>query len=484
MRILLIHPPNSRSSVAPGRFEPLGLEVLAALVPDHEVRILDLRIDGFRELDHQIATFHPALAGISVNNSIHASQARRVIGYLHDHYPHIIQVVGGHHVTLVPEDFHIPGIKAIFRGWAEKSFPAFIKAWDEGKSPDSIQGIELLDRGEVRIHNEMAHDLKASDLPFPRRDLIKKYIKSYHSDMGFRTSLVNTTRGCTYRCSFCCVWQAAGGQFIIRNPEDVFHEIANLPGFIPWVFFADDNTFLNPDNALRLCRMIKGAKIRKKYSGYCRSDTITRYPEMMREWRSIGLENLCVGFETISDNHLGELNKKNTLANNEKAARILNDIGIPFRPHFLVDPAFEKEDFSRIMCYIRKNQLKSPIFPILTPIPGTTYFSEVKHTIILGYEFFDFAHAVVPTRMPSRDFYRSWMNLYFRSYPIWKNMRYFVMKTIAKMNDNKDLQKKYYHIRLLNLFILRMVGVYLFFKFVRHYRSLEHLKLMHPPRSG
>lgn len=481
MRILLIHPPNSRSSVAPGRFEPLGLEVLAALVPEHEVRILDLRIDGFREFDHQMNAFQPTLAGISVNNSIHALQARKVIGYIHDQYPYIIQVVGGHHVTLVPEDFHIPGVQAIFLGWAEKSFPGFIKALDQGTSPDSIQGIELLDRGEVRIRNEMARDLKASDLPFPRRDLVKKYTKSYRSDMGFRTSLVNTTRGCVYRCSFCCVWQAAAGQFIIRSPEDVFHEIAHLPDFIPYVFFADDNTFLNPDNALRLCQMIKEAKIRKKYSGYCRSDTITRYPEMMKEWRLIGLENLCVGFETTSDNHLGELNKKNTLVNNELAARILNDIGIPFRPHFLVDPVFEKEDFNRIMCYVRKNQLKSPIFPILTPIPGTVYHSEVKDKIILGYEFFDFAHAVVPTRMPPRDFYRSWMNLFFMSYPVWRNLKYFIRRTLAKMTGNQEQQKKYSHIRLLNLFILRIVGVYLFFKFVRHYRSLEHLKLKHPP---
>jgi hypothetical protein len=54
MRILLIHPPDSKASLAPGRFEPLGLEVLAAVVPDHDVRILDLRIDDFKELDHQL----------------------------------------------------------------------------------------------------------------------------------------------------------------------------------------------------------------------------------------------------------------------------------------------------------------------------------------------------------------------------------------------------------------------------------------------
>ncbi|HNS47296.1 MAG TPA: hypothetical protein PKH94_08670, partial [Bacteroidales bacterium] len=63
MKILLIHPPNSKASIAPGRFEPLALEVLAALVPDHDVSILDLRIDTYRVLDDQIASFHPVIAG-------------------------------------------------------------------------------------------------------------------------------------------------------------------------------------------------------------------------------------------------------------------------------------------------------------------------------------------------------------------------------------------------------------------------------------
>ncbi|MDD5508967.1 MAG: radical SAM protein [Bacteroidales bacterium] len=473
MKILLIHPPDSKVSIVPGRFEPLGLEVLAAVLPDHDVRILDLRIDHYRVLDRQIDTFKPIVIGITVNNSVHVNQALRLITYIHDQYPDIIQVVGGHHATMLPADFRIPGVHAIFLGWAEKSFPEYIECLEHRKPFDQVQGIEILDQGELRVHNDIRHDLQASEIPLPRRDLVERYLKKYHSDMGFRTSLVNTTRGCAYRCSFCGVWQASGGQFIIRSAEDVCNEIVSLPKFIHRVFFADDNTFLNPENALKLCRMIKEAKIRKKYSGYCRSDTITRYPDMMREWKEIGLDNLCVGFETTSNVHLGELNKKNTIANNEQAARILNDIGIPFRPHFIIDPGFEKEDFSRVMHYVTKNHLKSPIFPILTPIPGTMYHSEVKDHIILNYDYFDFAHAVIPTRLSPRDFYIAWIHLYFLSYPVRKNLKLFFLKTFASITRNKDSVKKNSHLRLINLLMLRLVGIFLCVKLVRHYHSLE-----------
>jgi radical SAM superfamily enzyme YgiQ (UPF0313 family) len=197
----------------------------------------------------------------------------------------------------------------------------------------------------------------------------------------------------------------------------------------------------------------------------------------MREWREIGLDNLCVGFETTDSDHLDELNKKNTASNNEQAARILNDIGIPFRPHFLVDPSFEKEDFSRIIEYVRKNKLKSPIFPILTPIPGTKYYFEVMGNIFLNYDYFDFAHAVVPTKMSPKDFYRSWINLYYEAYPLGRNLKGFFLKTYAKITGNKAEEKKHSHLRLVNLFMLRIVGIFLYFKLVNHYRSLEKLKI-------
>lgn len=244
MNVLLIHPPDSRHSIAPGRFEPLALEVLAATIPGHNSHILDLRIDGMKALDSCLKRLDP--------------------------------------------------------------------------------------------------DITSADIPYPRRDLVQKYSCKYLSDTGHRTSLVNTSRGCPYRCSFCSIWKANSGRFFLRDIEQVYQEIVSLPKDIEYVFFADDNTFMNPGRALKLALMLEKSGIRKKYSGYCRSDTITHHPDIMKVWKNIGLNNLCVGYEVTSDDELKEVNKKNVTAHNESAARILNELGIPFRPHFLISPDFEK----------------------------------------------------------------------------------------------------------------------------------------------
>lgn len=49
MKILLINPPSGELTIGLNRLakpEPLALEILAAAVPDHEVQILDMDLDG------------------------------------------------------------------------------------------------------------------------------------------------------------------------------------------------------------------------------------------------------------------------------------------------------------------------------------------------------------------------------------------------------------------------------------------------------
>jgi hopanoid C-3 methylase len=475
MKILLIHPPDSKVSIAPGRFEPLALEVLAACVPLHEVRILDLRIDKFRELDNQLTTFKPAVAGITVNNAIHCNPAKKVIGDIVTNHPSVKVIVGGFHAAMMPEDFRIPGISAIFSGWAEKSFPEYIDSLENNNSLESVRGIEVLENGRTLFRNPAAWDLEPSDIPYPRRDLVYKYYKKYRSDTGFKTALVNTTRGCPYRCSFCGVWQVAGGHFLIRPPEHVFNEISEIPSNIHRVFFADDNTFINPANAAGLYKLIRESGIRKKYSGYCRSDTIIRYPELMHDWKEIGLDNLCVGFEGTDNTSLQQFNKKNEEVNNARAAQILNDIGIPFRPHFLIEPTFTGEDFRRIFEYVQHHKLKSPIYPILTPIPGTAYYNEVKDQIILGYDYFDYAHSTMKTTLPPKEFYALWVRLYTHSYPLLKNFKNFFLNKLSGLSGNISGKRKYAYLNLVNLLMLQLFGILLKKKIMRHIIYLEQV---------
>ncbi|GAI77350.1 unnamed protein product, partial [marine sediment metagenome] len=57
MKILLVKPPKSQKVFTFSRSEPLELEYLASAVKEHEVKILDMRID--RDLMKRLEQFRP-----------------------------------------------------------------------------------------------------------------------------------------------------------------------------------------------------------------------------------------------------------------------------------------------------------------------------------------------------------------------------------------------------------------------------------------
>ena len=64
MRILLVQPDSNKTCIGFKRLarpEPLALETVAGMVPEHDVRILDMRCDP--DLEKALKAFEPDLVG-------------------------------------------------------------------------------------------------------------------------------------------------------------------------------------------------------------------------------------------------------------------------------------------------------------------------------------------------------------------------------------------------------------------------------------
>jgi len=470
MNLLLLYPPDNPELLVKYAFEPLGLETIAATVPEHDVQIVDMRMESYKGLDRILAEFQPQLIGVSVNNTIYVNEARQLMRHVRAKLPEAALVVGGQHVSAVPQDFYHPDVDAIFTGWADTSFPAYVKALANDRPPEDIPGLIVLEEGKVVMKSPNSFfRIKPEDIRTPRRDLIKKYWKKYRNEVLTRTALVNTARGCPFKCSFCSVWKSVGGHFMVRSAEDVFEELKSLPKDVRFVFFADDNTFVNVKRANRLAELIENSDLKLQYSGYCRSDTIVRYPEMIERWHKIGLVNLCVGFEAVDNEQLKKINKKNKSDINQQAAELLHSMGQHFRPHFLVDPDFEKPEFKKIWEYVDRLGLASPVFTMLTPLPGTEFYEANKSRIHKGYDFFDFAHWVYPPRLGPEKFLENYSGLYHRAYSIRRHTKIFLRKWADRLRGKPTNGQHHMHIPLLKLLIFRMVSIFWERKLRRQY---------------
>ncbi|MEN6465309.1 MAG: cobalamin-dependent protein, partial [Syntrophaceae bacterium] len=103
MKILLIQPAKPLKALGGedfSIFEPLALEYLAAgVMPDHDVRILDMRLDG--DLAPVLQEFGPDLVGIT-SFTVHVNTVKGLFQQIKDFNPAIVTVVGGHHATIMP----------------------------------------------------------------------------------------------------------------------------------------------------------------------------------------------------------------------------------------------------------------------------------------------------------------------------------------------------------------------------------------------
>ena len=421
MRVLLVQPDQNCTMGLQqlARVEPLGLEMIAgALWSRHEVALLDLRLepDG---LAGTLAAFRPHLAGISVTFTIDVYRALDIASATKAANPRTFVFVGGHHPSLRPEDFYHPAVDAIVVGEGELTASEMVDTVASEGDLGRVLGLVLNQSQGQQFtgYRPLLKDLDA--LPHPTRVLNPISRKDYYAIIIWPIALVETARGCPHRCRFCSVWPFHRGIVRYKSPQRVVREVAALEQ--PHVMFTDDNFLTHGERAGEIARLLREQGIEKRYSLEARSDDIVRHPGVIEKWREVGLDHVFIGFERPAQRGLDALNKHNSVKNNEEALAILRSSGIEPNPSFISDPGDDHEDFAALRAYMRRLGLKFPFFSVLTPLPGTDLFAEVKDSLTTdNYELFDLAHAVTPTRLPPAEFYEEFAMLWRQAYPPWK----------------------------------------------------------------
>lgn len=421
MRILLIQPPKAPATIGGEDvyiYEPLALEYVAAgVAADHEVRILDLRLS--KNLQDTLQSFRPDIVGITAY-TVHVNVARHLFAEIKGLNPEALTVVGGHHATVAPEDFISPFIDIIVIGDGVFAFREIVERFEKRGQFDDIPGVAIpKDNGLFRTEPRPCDDLDA--VPFPDRSSTAPYRAHYHSEWMRPLASIRTSKGCPYRCNFCALWKLTGGRYLRRDPEKIVEELAGIGE--NFVFFADDESLIDTARMMSLAELIRSSGIKKRYFLYGRADTIARSPRLLKLWRSVGLERVFVGFEFFRDEDLALIHKGSTSYDNEKAAKILADLGIEVYASFIVRPEFRREDFAAFGPYCEKLGLRFATFAVLTPLPGTDLYDEVKDRLITrNYDLFDFLHTLLPTTLPLEDFCEECYRLYKEAIPFRRQL--------------------------------------------------------------
>ncbi len=418
------------------RLEPLDLELVASGIgEEHDIRILDMEVvrNPVKQFERSVRTFAPDIIGFGgYSNQAHhvkqlAEQARQLC-------PDALIIAGGVHATIVPSDFKLPGVvDAVVRGDGVSACGELVQQWAETKTlPETDYILPVKSEGfDAKAKLDPPPLNSCCITTRPRRDLVdaSKYYCVVGGSEGARlktlfpqVASMRTSVGCPHRCSFCVVHFLANGKYLQRTPEDVVDEIAEIEQ--EYIYFVDDEMFINAKRATEIGRLLKERGIRKKYISWARADTICAHRDMFELWQSIGLETLYVGLESLDESYLTDYNKGVDASENRRAVEILRELGIGLHAAFIVNPDFEEEDFLALRKTIDFVSPAEITFTVFSPSPGTELFNEHRDGFICDdpYLFYDCMHTIMPTKLALNRFYRYFSLLYlfaFRRNP-WR----------------------------------------------------------------
>lgn len=420
MKILLVNPPNCGLSIPEERYgitsikeifrgEPLALETLAGNLKEHDVRILDLKVEP-TALNEELERFAPDLVGLTAMTC----EAQTVL-----HLARRIKqrngtkvVIGGSHASCNPEFFNRPEVDWIVIGLGKQSLRELVDRLQKGAIPN-IPGIAATLPGKP-LHwtprKYTVDDLVCSAAP--RYDLVEKYRSEYKlQGLGLEMGLVASAAGCTYNCHFCCISSVTGNRYMTASTDSVIRDISSL-SLTPIIRLVDANSFANPDHAIKLAEAIATSGIQKQYLADVRSDMVLRRPDLIKRWQTIGLRAVVIGFEEISNAALGKMNKENSAANNREAIHILHEMGVTIVGDFIINPNYTEQQFDQLATFVNEQQIDLPMYSVLTPLPGTALYRTL-HSKINNHnlDYYTLTNAVLPTRLDEEQFYKCYASL-------------------------------------------------------------------------
>ncbi len=420
MKVLLIYPNSLNHVLGWGDLgavaEPLALEYLAAgaKLEGHEAIVLDLRLHP-HALDQTVREFCPDVMGVTAY-SMHVRSAIAHCARVKEILPSCRTVVGGHHATLLPEDFFESCIDHVVVGEGVAPFRALLRSVSHGSDGKGIAGMWTRSGASFTLGGPQA-PFELDDLPFPDRSVTAGDRASYFIDWMKPIALLRTTVGCPYRCSFCSLWRIMDGRYHRHEIERVVGELATIAE--DSVFLVDDEPFVNPRRIGELADAIRAAGIRKRYFAYCRIDSFLRDRELMEKWRDIGLERLFFGIEGVSGGELHDYNKRLQVAQVEEALKQARAMGIKIFSQFIVNPSYTKREFKHLARFIEHHQVEYPSFTVLTPLPGTPALTADFDGVLErqpnrrpNWDLFDCQNCVTATKMAPEEFRREYRNLH------------------------------------------------------------------------
>ena len=281
--------------------------------PHHRIAIADLILVDRRiraTLEDLMQKIEPDLVGLSVM-TFQRKTAKTIISLLRSLRPSLRIVVGGYDPSMAPDaytDDSANPVDFIVRGEGEATFRNLLRAVESESGYERISGLSFRKHGRF-CHNpdRPVNKLDGGEIRLPNRGA---RVLSGYTLLGRQVDVVETSRGCTFDCSFCSIIAMRGRQFhtfpldrVLTDIRDARHHGARA------IFLIDDNITLNVRRFEALCQAIIDAGLnRLDYVVQAMTSAIANHSDtLVPLMRKAGFRYVFLGIENILESDLNFL---------------------------------------------------------------------------------------------------------------------------------------------------------------------------------
>jgi radical SAM superfamily enzyme YgiQ (UPF0313 family) len=309
--------------------------------------------------------------------------------------PHSTVIMGGIHATFL-KDEALRYVDYVVTGEGEEII------------------VDLLKNGsdQLVINGKLLQNL--DNLPVPDFNLL---MNSNRMDI----TPVMTSRGCPFDCNFCSVTKMFGQGYRTLHIDRVMEELRRVK--TNSVFFYDDNLTANVNRTHQLMERIAREKFKFHWAAQVRTD-ITRYPDLVKDMKRAGCDTVDIGFESVSNETLNGLSKRQTLDDIKRAIDVFHKNSIRIHGMFIFGG--DEDDmniFKETVKFSVKNKIDTVQYMILTPLPGTETYEKLEsegRSLHKMWQYYDGLHAVFqPKKMTPFELQQGMLDAFedFYSYP-------------------------------------------------------------------
>lgn len=357
MRVMFILPAMGKKKgeryIGTWKMEPLTIAVLASLLPaDVEPVFYDDRIEVIRydePVDLVMITVETYTARRSYQIAGEFKRRGRAV------------VMGGYHATLIPDEVSAYADSVIV-GNAELVMGELIEDFKAG-------GLKKRYEGGFSYSGNL-----------PDRSIYKgkKYLP---------ISLLEVGRGCNNHCEFCAIASYYGCRYHKRPMDQIMQDFGQSDH--RYHFLVDDNLVADRRHIMELCEKVTPLGIKWAGQGTL---SMAEDKELLSAMKRSGCEIILVGFESLEEENLRQMNKtvnikvgqRNALEKDELVKRI-HDAGIGIYATFVLGYDHDTEaTIEKTLRFSEKHKFYTAAFNHLLPFPGTELYRrmEAEHRLL------------------------------------------------------------------------------------------------------